>query len=250
MSLLGLFATYEMLKCANTLKCLWISIPSFVLCVSAPIFARILDSIDLYIRCFVIAVLAVMIYFFSLGVLRFGKISLNDITVSFMTILYIATALGALVLLRNQRHGSYYLVLAFVAPAISDIFAYFIGKAIGKHKLIPDVSPKKTVEGAIAGIVFTIIFCVAYAYIVSAVYNTELKPNLLGLILVGIVLSLTGQLGDLITSSIKRVYGIKDFGNLLPGHGGVLDRFDSIFSTGFIVFLFTMLPESFDIFKF
>ena len=101
-------------------------------------------------------------------------------------------------------------------------------KSLGKHKLIPEVSPKKTVEGAIGGIVCATGLAILYGFIVSRA--TDLVPDYLVLGLCGFVLSAVSQVGDLIASLIKREQGIKDYGNIFAGHGGVLDRFDSILS--------------------
>ena len=108
----------------------------------------------------------------------------------------------------------------------SDVFAYFTGRFFGKHKLIPEVSPKKTVEGAIGGIVCAGGLAMLYGLIVSSL--TELTPNYLVLALCGVILAAFSQIGDLIASLLKREHGIKDYGRIFPGHGGVMDRFDSI----------------------
>ena len=121
---------------------------------------------------------------------------------------------------------------------MTDIFAYFTGMLIGKHKLIPEVSPKKTVEGSIGGIAFCTLAFIAYAYIVKIFFNTEL--NVLFLAISAIIVSVISQMGDLIMSLIKREYGIKDYGKLFPGHGGVLDRFDSILAVTLGVSLLCM----------
>lgn len=120
---------------------------------------------------------------------------------------------------------SYCLILAWVA----DGGAYFIGRAFGKHKLAPVISPKKTIEGAVGGFVTSMIISLAAAYIYSDVLNyIDGELNILNLTLISAVCIIMSMFGDISFSVVKRQYGVKDFGNLLPGHGGVLDRFDSV----------------------
>lgn len=118
----------------------------------------------------------------------------------------------------------------FILVWVNDIFAYLVGSTIGKHKLFESISPKKTWEGTISGIVFTLIF----AWLFSLVSNNLSLIQWLGF---GLVVSITAILGDLIESMLKRNAGVKDSGSLLPGHGGVLDRFDAIiFATPFVFY--------------
>ena len=98
--------------------------------------------------------------------------------------------------------------------------------SFGKHKLIPDVSPKKTVEGSIGGIVFCALGYIIYGLLVSKFFEVEM--NIIALAVFGVLVSVISQVGDLAASLIKREYGVKDYGRLFPGHGGVLDRFDSV----------------------
>jgi phosphatidate cytidylyltransferase len=107
----------------------------------------------------------------------------------------------------------------------------------GKHKLIPDVSPKKTVEGSIGGIAFCILAMVIFGIVVEAVSSYE--ANLIALAFAGLVISVVAQIGDLLMSVIKRTYGIKDYGKIFPGHGGILDRFDSILAVSIVLMVFT-----------
>ena len=116
--------------------------------------------------------------------------------------------------------------MVFLGAWICDTFAYFTGVLIGKHKLIPEISPKKTIEGSIGGIIFTIIGFIVYGLIMNSFFEAQLSYVYLAIL--GLALSVVSQVGDLIASAIKRQYSIKDFGNIFPGHGGVLDRFDSV----------------------
>ncbi len=128
--------------------------------------------------------------------------------------------------IRNMDNGFYILATAILAGTVTDIAAYFIGKGFGKHKLAPIVSPKKTVEGSVGGTICTVVILSALAALLQA--SGALTVNFGILMCYLLLASAIGQFGDLAFSSIKRIVGIKDYGRLLPGHGGVLDRFDSL----------------------
>lgn len=125
-----------------------------------------------------------------------------------------------------------YVLLPFIVAFSSDTGGYFGGMFFGKRKLIEKLSPKKTVEGSIGGFVFSVFFMLVYGFILKAVGYT---PNFIYLLIYGILGSFFCQIGDLCFSASKRESGIKDFGNILPGHGGMLDRFDSIYFTAPII---------------
>ncbi|MBQ7784491.1 MAG: phosphatidate cytidylyltransferase, partial [Oscillospiraceae bacterium] len=116
---------------------------------------------------------------------------------------------------------------------IPDAGAYFVGTACGKHKLCPEISPKKTVEGAVGGLVVTaVVFAVygfAYQQFMKSVHGIDFGVNYPALVLIMPIAAVISMVGDLSASLLKREYGIKDYGKLLPGHGGVVDRFDSVY---------------------
>ncbi|MBR5974780.1 MAG: phosphatidate cytidylyltransferase [Clostridiales bacterium] len=130
--------------------------------------------------------------------------------------------------------GWFFVVIGLFAPWVSDTFAYFSGSFFGKTKIVPHISPKKTWEGCIGGALFTaILMTLFFAFVMVDVIEVKMPfPLYVTLAFVfGFVLSCVSQLGDWMASSIKRLVGIKDFGNLMPGHGGIMDRFDSAFFT-------------------
>ena len=156
---------------------------------------------------------------------------------------YIALPMGMLVQLRQQWAGAFYLLYLLLVVWAGDIFAYFVGKSIGRHLLAPRISPKKTWEGAVASVVASVVVgCLLFYYslpISSALMRAglvERRDGLFGLerpamgpiIVLTIVLNVAAQLGDLVESLIKRGAGVKDSGAILPGHGGMLDRIDAL----------------------
>ncbi|MBW4862577.1 MAG: phosphatidate cytidylyltransferase, partial [Paeniclostridium sp.] len=144
-----------------------------------------------------------------------------DFSITFIGMFYIPIFLDFIVLtINNFDLGNIYVWLIFIVSFMTDTFAYFSGYLFGRHKLIPSISPKKTIEGSIGGILGSTICCVAFGY----VFNLGIAH----MILVGSIGSVVAQLGDLFASAIKRYVGIKDYGKLIPGHGGILDRFDSV----------------------
>lgn len=138
--------------------------------------------------------------------------------------------------------GNYLIWLIPVSACFTDTFALFAGKFFGKRKLAPSVSPKKTVEGAIGGILGSVFMNLLYGLIVRCI-NPEIEVNFLYLAILGFLCSLASQIGDLSMSLIKREAGIKDYGNFIPGHGGMLDRFDSIIFASPVVYIFVTYIE-------
>lgn len=128
----------------------------------------------------------------------------------------------------NENHGLFLILFAMFCAWITDVMAYFVGSFCGKHKLCPNISPKKTVEGAIGGVLGCVISTVIlYAVFTNLIFETHAN-NYLAVILMTLFLSVISMCGDLTASVIKRNFGIKDFGKLIPGHGGIMDRFDSL----------------------
>lgn len=131
----------------------------------------------------------------------------------------------------HEVHGIAYLVLALGGAWIADSGAYFIGSAFGKAKLCPEISPKKTIIGFIGGIVTNVVFFIVFNAVYCSFMTKKGVPmgvNWFATILVGMVCAILGTLGDLTASTLKRQLNIKDYGDIMPGHGGVLDRFDSV----------------------
>lgn len=158
------------------------------------------------------------------------KYSVTDSLYVLGATVFLGVAYNSMILISNTNIT--YMIYLLLITTVTDTFAYFTGYFIGKHKLCERISPNKTLEGAIGGVILgTIIPALFYLYIINS--NT----NILLVIGVTFILSIIGQIGDLFFSSIKRHYNIKDFSNLIPGHGGILDRLDSII---FVVITFVL----------
>ena len=177
-------------------------------------------------------IIAGLLLVFSLPSVLYHDRSLYSIVDSFYfigAIFFLGISFSLMILFRNENMDI--LIYLLLITIITDTYAYLIGMLIGKHKLIEEVSPKKTWEGTIAGSIFG-------TFIATCFYITVINPNvnLYIVIFMTLFLSILGQFGDLFFSAIKRYYGKKDFSNLIPGHGGILDRLDSII---FVVLGFT-----------
>jgi phosphatidate cytidylyltransferase len=169
--------------------------------------------------------------FIGMAIVTFyKKLNIVDFAITVSGIVYVAFFFFYIVLIKKYD-SNFFIWYVFILAWITDTSAYFAGVFFGKHKLIPEISPKKTVEGAVGGIIGATIVSVAYAYMFNPSF-------LYWSILLGIVGSVLSQIGDLIASGVKRYLGIKDYGNIMPGHGGVLDGFDSILITTPIVYYF------------
>lgn len=165
--------------------------------------------------------LAFLLIVVSFYVIYFPRISFSGLSTTFFSSIYIGYCFSFVFFLRSGENGFFFLLLAFILSWATDIGGYVAGRLWGKRKLAESLSPNKTREGAVGSLVFPMGIAV-FAFNFSAVSATFLEAAVLGL-LAGLI----GQIGDLSASALKRQSGIKDFGNLLPGHGGILDRFDS-----------------------
>lgn len=173
-----------------------------------------------------LAVLGFFCLLFGEVLLSHGKLKLERLSVCVFAGLLLPYLFSSLVRILSGTQGRALLLIPFVAAFLSDSGAYFVGCAWGKHKLAPVISPHKSVEGMLGGMVFSVVGMVIYCAILSFV--TDLQPNYLYAVTYGLVGALAGVFGDLCFSAIKRQTGIKDFGSIIPGHGGILDRFDSV----------------------
>ncbi len=236
--LLCAVCVYELVNSLN-LKSKSACILPIVYALFLPISFCFADSLKISPYYFLILITFIFIILMNLFAMKnIDKIKFNDGAALILSSVVITSFLSNIIILRHiDSHGLIYMILVIVCFAwATDVFAYIIGMLFGKHKLSPKISPKKSIEGSIGGTVFSVLITIAALYIYSVVADVQVKFGLA--IIYSILCSVIGQIGDLSFSYIKRSYNIKDFGKVLPGHGGVLDRLDS---TIFIVPFFCIL---------
>ena len=179
--------------------------------------------------------IAFLIVLMVIYVFAYPKYRSEQIMLAFFGLFYVAFMLSYVYQIRMLEQGAFLVWLVFICSWGCDTCAYCVGMLLGKHKMAPKLSPKKSIEGAIGGVVGAALLGVIYAAVVN-----QLAPgtdaNLLGYALICAVGGAISQVGDLAASGIKRNHDIKDYGNLIPGHGGILDRFDSVIFTAPIIY--------------
>ena len=240
MAFIGVVGVYEMLNCMKVADNNRISAPLYGLALLAPFAVRYYG--ELFKNNSHIIVLFMLLYaLYLLGVWVFSyqknqEFDMNPVLASTLICLYIIGAASSIVIVRDLPFGEFYWYFIFIGAWVTDTFAYFTGMLFGKHKLIPAVSPKKTIEGSVGGTVFCVAVFVGFGAIVNHFTSSEL--NLVLIACAGLVSAIVSQIGDLSMSVIKRTHGIKDYGKIFPGHGGVLDRFDSILAVAIVMAIF------------
>lgn len=186
-----------------------------------------------------LSVPTILIILFAQVIATEMRTSFKDIAYTFLGIFYVVFFIMFVAFIDGMPNGKILIWYAIFAAWGTDVFAYFTGKFIGKHKF-SKVSPKKSIEGCIGGTLGALILMLAYTYFANTFWGQNFSYLYIGMI--SVILSLLGQIGDFAASSIKRYVDIKDFSNLIPGHGGMLDRIDSlIFLAPFAYALFTLL---------
>ena len=244
MAILAAIATLELLRCLGLHRD-----PLLAVAASLPAALSLLafwaDSPVAHLASIAAAFFLLALYLFATAVFRPGRVTYGALMGILGGGFYIAVAFSAMVLLRGMAGGAYLFLLPFVGAWVTDTFAYFTGRFLGKHKLAPVISPKKTVEGSVGGIVAAVLVFVLYGLILR---RGGYVPSYWALAMAGLLLSVVSQIGDLALSAVKREYGVKDYGRLFPGHGGVLDRFDSVIATAPLLLFFVMLGSGFSLF--
>lgn len=239
-----IFAHHYVLYCAVTLIALGILYEMYsVMELEKP--AQILGYLSGLIICAgfifgkqIFALTAVCMLFLIGMVALHGKVGSQKLLAAAFAAVFISVLMSSIFMIR-KRFDKYTVLLPFVCAWLTDTGAYFTGRLLGKHKLAPNISPKKTVEGSIGGLVLSCIGCVAYICIMVGLFAGGMPKMsvILKFAFIGLAGSVLSQLGDLAASCIKRDCNKKDYGSLLPGHGGLLDRFDSVlFAAPFIYY--------------
>ena len=197
----------------------------------------LLLDLDQYVMPLVLLVLIVLL---TIYVFTFPRYRIDQVAISFFSLFYVTVMLACIYRIRILEGGGFMIVLVFLSSWGNDTLAYCAGRLFGKHKMSPLLSPKKTIEGAVGGLVGAGILGALYGLIVRRYIMTEWSVPLVFCIvcLAGALISIVGDLG---ASAIKRNYDIKDYSNLIPGHGGILDRFDSVIFTAPIIYYLLVL---------
>ena len=219
--------TLELLKCVGIMSKYAISAPSMFVSFLIPLLIRYVSN-----EAIMLIIISYLFYLLYAAVFARKENSTNDIALCFFSTVFVTISFTSIIITRNlEPKGDILYLMIFIGAWSTDTFAYFTGKLFGKHKFMPNISPNKTIEGVIGGIVFCAFAFVLYGFITAKLGRFNAEPDYMFYILLacaGIVTSIVSQLGDLSASAIKRNYGVKDFGSMFPGHGGIMDRFDSV----------------------
>lgn len=241
-ALLSLLGMYELYKVTDAHKSA-MGIISYITVV-AYYAACYFNRQEFYMLIFVAGImLLTAVYVFT-----YPKYNISAVAYSFFGVFYIGAMLSHIYSLRIMQNGAFLVWLIFISCWSNDTFAYFTGMLLGKHKMSPQLSPKKTIEGAVGGVAGAVIAGCIYAAVVYRFIGTDIVSTMISFgfaCLCGAFLSI---IGDLVASAIKRNYGIKDYGKLIPGHGGILDRFDSAIYTAPAIYWAIWLMGSIGVF--
>ena len=249
LGVLAAIATCELLHAFGLLRKLYITIPTCIMAFALPFCSNNLflttDMHKTYFLIVALSAFAYLLYLAAVAVISAGSISFRQVSQVYTSVVFVVVSFTSMSLLRYMPLGQYFFELIFIGAWVCDSFAYFTGRLFGKHKLSPKLSPKKTIEGAIGGLVFNIGGCMLYGLIMELVTKNvdslvELDANYIVLAILGLVLGVVSMIGDLWASLIKRECGIKDYSRILPGHGGILDRFDSILAVATVLMVICM----------
>lgn len=233
MALLCAVGIHELYGCVKMRRCRVLYFSALAVSVLAPVLARFaprgLVSVFVLFAC---AALAVTVF-------AHAAHTPESVGFAVFETLLVVFGFSSLVLVRDREPVRYLLI--FVAAWATDTFAYFVGVFFGKTKLCPAISPKKTVAGAVGGVCGSVLGFVLFAVICNGYFKTDFSVWQFALL--AAPFSVIGQAGDLAASAVKRHFGAKDYGKILPGHGGILDRFDSILPITLLAFIFTEIGK-------
>ncbi len=224
----SVIALFEMYRSVKAVKKPYMLLPGMIAALILPFLEGNYSLIFLIIVLYTIVMLTAMLF-------HHETVTVEDTAKIYFLTLYLTLFTSCLAYIRSMDGGKYLIWVVLIGAFASDIFAYFTGVFIGRHKLCPKISPKKTIEGAIGGIVGTALCFVIYGVVLSKVFSFDVSYPML--VILGIISAVISQLGDLTASVIKRQYGIKDYGKLIPGHGGIMDRCDSLIFVAPAVYL-------------
>lgn len=223
-AIISVIATYELLLATKYFSNKPVAIVSLLFVATVPFLQTkfLTNNISAIIFAFIVALFLIMIFFSE-------DVKIEQVGLVFMVSTLIPFSLSALILIRDAspEHALFLLLLTMAGAWIGDTGAFFVGSFLGKNKLAPKISPNKTIEGLVGGVVSSSAFFVLMGIVYKNIDNS-ITINLASLAVLGGICTLFGVMGDLSASIVKRQCNIKDFGSIMPGHGGVLDRFDSL----------------------
>ena len=218
----------------NLLKIKDVELPFGIMAISGALMVLIQNSANSSLDSISLLVAVILLVLWVL----WKKVDFSSLIYGIGGIVLIGWTLSALIGIWHIDNSWQLVLLTFLIPWLTDTGAYFVGCTIGKHKLAPEISPKKSWEGAIGGLVIGVLVVIIYNLVI-------LHYPMWIMILIGFIGSVVGQIGDLIESWLKRWVGVKDAGNTIPGHGGILDRFDSMLLVAPVVYYILLLYNSF-----
>lgn len=236
---LAVIMLYELLNANKCLKHKFHSGICFAFAAAMPFLLEYTEGMEII---YIFGTTCILLLFAGF-IAKHKDIAFEKIAYMFTVSLLTTLPMCCLISLENidELHGVCYIVLCLAGAWLGDSGAYFVGTFFGRHKLCPEISPKKTWEGAVGGVVTVAIVFAAYAFcyrLVQGQRGYSFEVNYPYLIIMGLICGVLGIIGDLSASLIKRQCGIKDFGNIMPGHGGLMDRFDSVlFVAPFMMFV-------------
>lgn len=246
LALLASMAAYEIVSCVGG-RVWYVLAPSVVFATLGPLLTEwVASSVKGYIAFLAMMAFAYLFLLFTVAVLSGGRLKYSTVAEAVIGVVYATVGFASIAMLRKISGGEYLFGMVFVAAWVTDTMAYFTGRFLGKHKLCPNISPKKTIEGSVGGVVFCALSFLLYGFIVQKIVGVT--PNYAMLFISGLALSLVSQIGDLAASLIKREHGVKDYGKLMPGHGGVMDRFDSILAVAPVLLVLCGFSSAFAFF--
>lgn len=194
-------------------------------------------AFDWVIQYYAVYMVIVVMISLSILVVAYPKYSIIDVALTLFPVIYVGLMFSFMVSIRDLEQGHFWVWLIAISAWGCDTFAYFTGKTIGKHKLAPKLSPKKTIEGSIGGVIGAGILGYIYTIIFTYYDMYALREKVFWVVAAVTIGAIISQFGDLAASAVKRYYEQKDYGYILPGHGGILDRFDSFLFVAPIIFL-------------
>lgn len=228
--LLSLGGMYEFYRVSKVKGYKPVSIVGYILCLAYYMYIGNGFDLEIAVGVFILTVFFLMI----IPVINTDR-NFIDIALTILPFFYVSIFFSFILLLSMMDNGKYFVWLIFISSWGCDTLAYYFGRNLGKHKLIPKVSPNKTIEGSLGGLLGSVLGCTVFGYIITY-FGVEIP--LYHYAIIGILGGIFGQCGDLVASSIKRYTGVKDYSGLIPGHGGILDRFDSILLVSVVIYYY------------